>query len=344
MIFQRISTFNESKSDRGQVMATPLAAAIDLAQANDMIICESSGLIQASKQAADGTSQSLEVCELVPDFFLASVTGIDDSVFLSQCGLGDWLQLRYEIDVDGCAATDEEAVLRSTSLSDGVSAPVKHAAVQRVQTLTFFLKPHVFETHMGLRAGNLPFSARLMVPEGAGQELDVRCPITQAMRELIQQIRQPASHGRWRRLVLDAKAQQLIALHLAEVSRLPMNKNTDGELTISEQVRVRAARRLIDEFYVLDGGLPVLADKVGLSRSKLSSGFCEMFGLSIRDYTLKIRMRRAKEYICLGEGNLSDLASLLGYRHASNVSAAIKKYYGVSPSELTKETVPVSGA
>jgi AraC-like DNA-binding protein len=73
----------------------------------------------------------------------------------------------------------------------------------------------------------------------------------------------------------------------------------------------------------------------GMNRTKLMSGFKDLFGTTIYSYVADLRMERAKELLIREPLlKIADIARRVGFKNPNNFSAAFKKKFGYSPNTL----------
>jgi AraC-like DNA-binding protein len=76
---------------------------------------------------------------------------------------------------------------------------------------------------------------------------------------------------------------------------------------------------------------------VGLRTKRLNQGFRELYGTTVFDLLLDMRMSAARDMLDQGlEVPLKQLAWALGYRQSSNFISAFRRRYGVSPGAYRK--------
>lgn len=75
-----------------------------------------------------------------------------------------------------------------------------------------------------------------------------------------------------------------------------------------------------------------LAARAGLPNYQFQARFRKIFRLSLADYLLEVRMEAARELLATTRSQLTEIAALTGYREASSLSRAFKKYFGYPPS------------
>lgn len=123
-------------------------------------------------------------------------------------------------------------------------------------------------------------------------------------------------------------APEIYAAFIFELShKLLCNEKTSADDEISR------IKRYIRLNYMDDIKVGDLAKEYGFERSYLFRKFKERQGIGIKDYIIKKRMEKAKEFLELGH-SVSDTAYLVGYKDEFNFSKAFKKFYGSSPIKI----------
>jgi AraC family transcriptional activator of pyochelin receptor len=79
-----------------------------------------------------------------------------------------------------------------------------------------------------------------------------------------------------------------------------------------------------------------LCKKSGLNEFKLKKGFKELFGISLREYQLLLKIDRAKSLLAKSNDRITDIAYSLGYEHAHNFTLEFKRRVGLSPRQWRK--------
>ncbi|MFX3633577.1 MAG: helix-turn-helix domain-containing protein [Candidatus Pristimantibacillus sp.] len=108
----------------------------------------------------------------------------------------------------------------------------------------------------------------------------------------------------------------------------------------SEQSQIGAARQFIDDNYMYDLNLTMIAAKFNYNPSYFSELFKEKVGKTFIQYVTEVRMtyaRRLLEDTTLG---LWDIAEFTGFSNPSYFSSKFKKIFGVSPSDYRQQRPP----
>lgn len=107
-----------------------------------------------------------------------------------------------------------------------------------------------------------------------------------------------------------------------------------------EHTQTDVCRHVRDEInisYMKNITVDSLARDTGLNRRYLSRIFKERYGVSLKEYLIGVRMRRAAELLEKG-CSVSEAAYMTGYADAFNFSKMFHKIIGVPPSEYRKQS------
>jgi AraC-like DNA-binding protein len=134
-----------------------------------------------------------------------------------------------------------------------------------------------------------------------------------------------------RDIFMRAKALETFALTLSVLSSAGPTRLT---LTIRERERVDAARRIVESAFAEKWTIASLAAEVGLSETKLKTGFRELIGKSVGAYLREVRMDHAEHLLSSGK-SVTETAHACGYGNLSYFGKAFFATKGVIPRRLT---------
>lgn len=92
----------------------------------------------------------------------------------------------------------------------------------------------------------------------------------------------------------------------------------------------------IDENYMKDISLNKISQNTYLSAAYVSKLFKEETGETPINYLIKKRLSKAHEMLKQGLLPVKEIAKLVGYEDAYHFSKLFKKYYGISPSKVSR--------
>jgi AraC-like DNA-binding protein len=293
------------------------------------------------QQIGRGLIQALKISE---DFQMLFARGVLTQDILCPINSNDWLHLwvmqkgtvQWKIDGNTVAEVRGGSALmldypvgklceKITSKGDvaGVSVAIRKSALR---------------TFIGDCDDNLPPSLRDMLAASLGQfRLSMWDHFDYRMDTIAHEIQHAEVPPFSLPLYLKGKAINLICCFLAEVAAASrIQGDAKGHLPARDRKAIAYAKTIIDDTMMVSLTLPELARKVGVNRTKLSSGFHHLYGTTIKDYCFDLKMRGAEDFIRSREGTLDELALILGYSHPVSLSAAVKKHFGAPPRELAK--------
>ncbi len=97
--------------------------------------------------------------------------------------------------------------------------------------------------------------------------------------------------------------------------------------------KIRRARAILGTDYARPPRLPVLARQLGMSETRLKSGFKSMNGTTVMQYTLNKRIEAARLLLKENRHSISEIGNIVGYEDHAAFSRAFRRYCGCSPRE-----------
>ena len=160
-----------------------------------------------------------------------------------------------------------------------------------------------------------------------------RLSLTPDIEAAVQSVYNAPRFMRTDALYANAKAIELSCLLLAH-----LNDREQAESTLSlaptRLAGLDHARDLLDQQYAEHWTLSRLAKTVGLSKSSLTQGFRQRFGVSVFEHLHQRRMQRASQLLCRHGATITDVSAAVGYHYVCNFSTAFRQYFGVSPKDF----------
>jgi AraC family transcriptional regulator, transcriptional activator of the genes for pyochelin and ferripyochelin receptors len=154
---------------------------------------------------------------------------------------------------------------------------------------------------------------------------------TPTMHNLINQILNCPYQGITRRLYLESKALELIALRLEQI-KSDTAKNLPSNLQPDDIERIYYARDILIKNIENPPSLMELARMVRLNDCTLKKGFREVFGTTAFGYLYNYRLETARHLLETRKAKVTDVVRMVGFRDRSYFAAAFRKKFGVNPS------------
>ena len=139
--------------------------------------------------------------------------------------------------------------------------------------------------------------------------------------------------GEIRRLFLEAKVLELVALNLYDMS--PAG-TPDPSRRETEQIR-RAYEILVRRIDA-PPTLCQLSRAAGINRNKLNHGFKRLYGGTVFNVLRDLRLYRARDLLLNSTKNLADIALSVGYSDQSGFTAAFRQRFGKTPLAIRRNS------
>lgn len=109
--------------------------------------------------------------------------------------------------------------------------------------------------------------------------------------------------------------------------------NTPDSDDSSTNSLINHAARLVANDLAHPWTVESLAERMDVARSTLAFKFKEQTGLTPMQYLFEKRMAHANSLLRIGQKQINEIASLVGYRSSSAFSSAFRRWSGMSPRE-----------
>lgn len=158
--------------------------------------------------------------------------------------------------------------------------------------------------------------------------------ITPTMLVVLQQILQPPFQGIMKRMYLESRVLELLALQLNQFLHQEQAVRVVANLKPVDIEKAYHARDIIIRRAENPPSLLELGRLVGLGDRKLRHCFREVFGTKVFGYLHDYRMEQAKVMLAANKTPVAEVANAVGYSHLGYFAKAFKKKFGISPKEF----------
>jgi AraC family transcriptional regulator, transcriptional activator of the genes for pyochelin and ferripyochelin receptors len=159
-------------------------------------------------------------------------------------------------------------------------------------------------------------------------------PITTRMLMIIDEIRKCEFSGGLKKLFMQSKALELLALQCEQYERATEISSKPNRISATDKEKIYHARDLLLAQLQEPPSLQQLSRLAGLNEFKLKTGFKEVFDNTVYGYLNDHRMEHARQQVLEGNRSLTDIAGTLGFSSIQHFSNAFRKKYGVSPGKM----------
>ncbi|MDZ8110157.1 MAG: AraC family transcriptional regulator [Nostoc sp. DedQUE12a] len=194
------------------------------------------------------------------------------------------------------------------------------------------MPPELLATFLPDETGEIPQQLGLLAKGNDWQTL-LYPETTTAIRGIAQQIINCPFQGMTKRIYLQGKVLELIALQLAPILSAQDGLQPSPRLKSDNIARIHLAREILLSRLENPPSLVELSQIVGMSDRTLRRGFQELFGTTVFGYLSNIRMEQAEQLLREGKLSVAEVANLSGYSQQGHFAAAFKRKFGITPRE-----------
>jgi AraC-like DNA-binding protein len=158
------------------------------------------------------------------------------------------------------------------------------------------------------------------------------------MMEIINKILYCEYTGAVKSIFLESKVQELLILGF-EMITSQVYVPAGITLRPDDVDRLQEARNWLIQNMDEPCSLKSLARAVFINEFKLKKGFKQLFGCTVFDFLIEIRMEKARLLLMTMDIPIREIAMMTGYKSIPNFTAAFKRKFGQPPSMLKKKQV-----
>ncbi|MEO0539040.1 MAG: AraC family transcriptional regulator [Cyanobacteria bacterium P01_A01_bin.123] len=212
-----------------------------------------------------------------------------------------------------------------------------HSANQLELGVNIHLQPQLLRQLFATPTGELPPEFQLLVQGDDWQQV-FSPKVTGAMRAVVQQIIDCPFTGTTKRLYLQSKVFELMALQL---DGMPKKKTTapSGLLKADTTARIHYAAEILRSHLENPPSNTELAQRIGIGPTTLNKGFRTVFGVTPFAYLTRHRMEQAERLLRQLDCTVAEVANQVGYANPAQFSAAFKRQFGITPRECLRGSI-----
>ncbi len=156
-------------------------------------------------------------------------------------------------------------------------------------------------------------------------------PLCNKKQEIIIAILSDTRKGLLKRLFLEAKVLELMAIQLDTQK----NKKTIPKDNLVK--KIYQVQFIISSDLSVQHSIPQLARQVGINDYILKKEFKRIFNQTVFEYATSCRMKTAKKLLKDHKMPIYEISELVGFKNATHFSAAFKKNTNTTPNKYRKE-------
>jgi len=258
---------------------------------------------------------------------------------INQCEHASQLQLHMRL--SGCSRIDARGVSRADIGPSTFSAFIHPRGAakthhfpgdQRYESITILCDAQTTSRLLAFDTGPQPPPITRFAEGHPPDFYLTSMPMPAAMAIAARELMGCASDSSARVLYLESKALELVSHSLAALQGRVDGSRQGATLSARDLRQIKQAHELVRANHVKPYSIRELARMVGLNEPKLCTAFKAVYGITIYDFTLQLRMHHALTLLRQTSTSITEIAFEVGYDYPSNFATAFKKVIGISPT------------
>ena len=197
--------------------------------------------------------------------------------------------------------------------------------------VTIFVQPEVLRSFVSDESEELPQALEHLIRSSEMPCYKRVGKTSPLMYALLQQILKCPYKGLTKRMYLESKAIELLALLIEEEAIIHQDKAQAALAGLENRDRIQYAQEILMNNLTNPPPLMELACQVGMCEYSLTQGFKEIFNTTVFGYLRDRRLERAQQLLLEPWMTVTEAARTVGYESRSAFTTAFKQRYGVSP-------------
>lgn len=199
------------------------------------------------------------------------------------------------------------------------------------------MTPALFQQFFANADGDLPTPLQPLV-QGNDWQHRFSPPMTGTMRMVVQQMIDCPFLAAPKRMYLQGKVFELIALQLDSLLQRDAALATTS-LKSETVARIHYAAEILRSRLENPPSQIELAQQARIGHNTLNRGFRAVFGVTPFAYLTRHRMEQAEQLLRQPAYTVAEVANRVGYANPAQFAAAFKRHFGMTPSECMQGSI-----
>ncbi|MBW4614761.1 MAG: AraC family transcriptional regulator [Desmonostoc vinosum HA7617-LM4] len=208
---------------------------------------------------------------------------------------------------------------------------------QQLVEINVHMEPEILRSFIGDKSGQLPPELQHLIKGGQNSDRIYYSNsgiTTLAMQTALQQILHCPYHGVTKRMYLEGKVLELMALLVEQELAKQKGKSPTYPFKADELEHLYHAREILLRNLDNPPSLVELSRQVGLNECTLKRGFRLVFGTTAFHYLHNYRLEKAQQLLAQGDMNVIEVARKVGFASRSYFAEAFRKKFGINPKDF----------
>jgi AraC-like DNA-binding protein len=161
---------------------------------------------------------------------------------------------------------------------------------------------------------------------------DISYKMSEVLSQMEKTIKNKMNHS-LSKIHLYANTLSLIHLLFEKILNRPVNSQV-VKITPHDIKQLFKVKDILIQEYISIPKTVYLAKESGISERKLQRLFKQVFGISIYQFAMNIKMNEARKMLTTKKYSVSEVGYMVGYSNLSHFTEKFKEYFGITPKSF----------
>lgn len=208
---------------------------------------------------------------------------------------------------------------------------------QRDSSVTIYCRPSLLERCFGAYGTALDAELAETLAPTCDKIRSLKAALYPGLMKLVVDLASPSTRDGIGLVCAEALVIQIIGEVLRNVQLQKQSQVVDVRMSDRDVDCLRLAREVLVREHAPAPTIEELGRRVGLSPTKLKTGFRTLFGQTISDFANTLRMSTAKELLRKSDRPIAHVSAELGYEYQNSFTVAFRRQYGILPKDYRRD-------
>ncbi len=223
---------------------------------------------------------------------------------------------------------------KSTGIQEIASQPIVYVGI--------YIDPEILHDYLGHQDDCLPKAFKDILSGKTLTSFFQTIELTDNLRNVALQVLSCPFKGVARKLFLESKALEILALQTGQLGCLSKPAVSDPVISKRDIERVQEVRDILVRFFQTPPSLFDLSKSAGISHTKLNRDFRKVYGKTVFDYLRQVRLDYARLLLLDTQLTITEIAFDSGFSDSSHFSRLFSQAFGFRPSIYRKKDFSIS--
>lgn len=215
---------------------------------------------------------------------------------------------------------------------------------ERESSVTIYCRPSFLERSFGASYSEIKHELAELLAPSCDEIRSLHAALYPRLARLVVDLAAVHNRAGIKLIQAEALVLQIVAELLENIELQRQAQSIDTRISDRDAECLRKARDLLLRHHTPPPTVEAIAREVGLSRTKLKTGFRALFGRTIAEFGNDLRMNLARDMLGQPDRPIAHIAAELGYEYQTSFTNAFRRHFGILPRDFRRNPLAYAPA